>query len=186
MSCRIAEDDVPAVRDAELMESAFDAEYSGQSDYPAAKAYLSCVCQLAKEGCPSHETLEGLTEEFGMAFRRLDSTRAPVRSGGIRRPPRIILTICRYVGLYRALARSNGRISQALELNKRRQVIHENLSDAGGRFRNDNQAHILFDAARDFDALIPECDFNLYEMKWYAFRRENGTLRSQHAAGAND
>ena len=35
-----------------------------------AKAYLSCVCQLAKEGCPSQEALDSLSEPYKLAFRR--------------------------------------------------------------------------------------------------------------------
>lgn len=38
--------------------------------FPEAKAYLSCVCQLAKEGCPSQEALDGLSEAYKLAFRR--------------------------------------------------------------------------------------------------------------------
>lgn len=58
------------MRDAEEIERLFDAEFSDSRKYDETKAYLSCLCQLAKEGCPTQDTLEGLAEEYRMAFRR--------------------------------------------------------------------------------------------------------------------
>lgn len=54
----------------EKIESDFDAEFSESPSYAEAKAYLACVCQLAKEGCPTQEQLENLTEDYQMAFKR--------------------------------------------------------------------------------------------------------------------
>lgn len=65
-----AEDDGPAMRDSEKIEAKFDAEFFNSPKYAETKAYLSCVCQLAKEGCPSQEVLEDLAEDYKMAFRR--------------------------------------------------------------------------------------------------------------------
>lgn len=58
------------MRDAKKIEAKFDSEFCDSPEYSEATAYLSCVCQLAKEGCPSQEVLEGLTEDYKMAFRR--------------------------------------------------------------------------------------------------------------------
>lgn len=64
------EDDGPATRDADKIEAVFDSEHSESAGYAESKAYLSCVCQLAKEGCPSQETLEGLSKLYQMAFSK--------------------------------------------------------------------------------------------------------------------
>lgn len=58
------------MRDVENIEAAFEADHAESSQYAEMKVYLSCVCQLAKEGCPSQETLEGLSEPYKLAFRR--------------------------------------------------------------------------------------------------------------------
>lgn len=58
------------MRDADNIESTFESEHSESPGYAESKAYLSCVCQLAKEGCPSQETLEGLSKPYKMAFSR--------------------------------------------------------------------------------------------------------------------
>lgn len=64
------EDDGPAKRDAEEIEAALDAEFSGSPEHAEMKAFLSSVCQLAKDGCPSQETLESLDEPYQVAFQR--------------------------------------------------------------------------------------------------------------------
>lgn len=58
------------MRDALKIEEDFDQLHSGSPRYPEAKAYLSCVRQLATEGCPTVETLDSLFEEYKLAFRR--------------------------------------------------------------------------------------------------------------------
>lgn len=58
------------MRDALKIEADFDAQHSESPQYPAAKAYLSCVRQLAIEGCPAVETLDALSEVYKRAFRR--------------------------------------------------------------------------------------------------------------------
>ncbi|CBJ25993.1 conserved unknown protein [Ectocarpus siliculosus] len=65
------EDSEPAMRDALKIEADFDAQHSESPQYPAAKAYLSCVRQLAIEGCPAVETLDALSEVYKPAFRRV-------------------------------------------------------------------------------------------------------------------
>lgn len=73
-----AEDDEPAIRDAEKIKSEFESMQSDPSRYDEAGAYLSCVCQLANEGCPTEDALEALSEPYQLAFRRYD--RSPLRS----------------------------------------------------------------------------------------------------------
>lgn len=58
------------MRDTLKIEADFDAQHSESPQYPAAKAYLSCVRQLAIEGCPDVETLDALSEVYKRAFRR--------------------------------------------------------------------------------------------------------------------
>ena len=58
------------MRSAEEIETLFDTEHSGSPGHAEMKAFLSCVCQLAKEGCPSQETLDALDEPYKAAFRR--------------------------------------------------------------------------------------------------------------------
>ncbi|CAM9736274.1 unnamed protein product [Ectocarpus sp. 12 AP-2014] len=65
------EDSEPAMRDALRIEADFDAQHSESPQYSAAKAYLSCVRQLAIEGCPAVETLDALSEVYKRAFRRV-------------------------------------------------------------------------------------------------------------------
>ncbi|CAM9241969.1 unnamed protein product, partial [Sphacelaria rigidula] len=99
-----AEDDGPAIRDVDKIESDFDAEFSESPSYSEAKAYLACVCQLAKEGCPAQEQLENLTEDYRMAFKRLAGvlsdfgcTVLPGKEGRIRPEDRdICLSILDY------------------------------------------------------------------------------------------
>lgn len=64
------EDTEPAMRDALKIEADFDAQHSESPPYSEAKAYLSCVRQLATDGCPTVETLDALAEEYKVAFRR--------------------------------------------------------------------------------------------------------------------
>eukprot|EP00903_Cladosiphon_okamuranus_P016916 g15594.t1 len=87
------EDTEPAMRDALKIEAEFDQQHSDSPRYPEAKAYLTCVRQLATEGCPTVETLDSLFEEFKLAFRRVAGvlsdfgcTITPGSEGGRVRP----------------------------------------------------------------------------------------------------
>lgn len=65
-----AEDEEHAVRDTDAIEAGFASVHVESPGFAEAQAYLSCVCQLAKEGCPSQEALNGLSEPYKLAFRR--------------------------------------------------------------------------------------------------------------------
>ncbi|CAM9182386.1 unnamed protein product [Hapterophycus canaliculatus] len=87
------EDNAPAIRGALEIEADFDAQHSESPRYPEAKAYLSCVRQLATEGCPTTQTLDALFEEYKLAFRRVAGvlsdfgcTITPGSDGGRVRP----------------------------------------------------------------------------------------------------
>lgn len=68
--CLPAEDEGPAMRDAEAIESGFASDHVESPQFEEAKAYLACVCQLASAGCPPQETLEALSEPYKLAFSR--------------------------------------------------------------------------------------------------------------------
>ena len=70
LACSRAEDEPHAIRDTDNIEAGFASAHIESPGFPEAKAYLSCVCQLAKEGCPSQEELDSLSKPYKLAFRR--------------------------------------------------------------------------------------------------------------------